>query len=154
MKYDLKEVLKDRSKVSLEWHGKNTLVQFERNAKKEEVKTGDVVKVSHEVAHRLLSYSDLWTLEGDKPVVHGWRQVVPAEAVIEADDVLSEDFTQEEVSKMRKPELLERLADLEIELTGDEKVPELKEILLSILAEDEEIVEDVDEDDEEVEAEE
>lgn len=72
MQYDQKN-LKDERIVSLTWHGKPTLVLLEGDAAKTEIDTGATVKVSHSQALSLVRYSHLWTLEGDKPVEHGFE---------------------------------------------------------------------------------
>lgn len=75
--YDLKKLAADQ-KIKLEWHGEPTMVLLDGEAKKREVGTGDVIEVTVDQARRLLRYSHKWTLEGDKPVEHGWEKAQAA----------------------------------------------------------------------------
>mgnify|MGYP001570319685 CR=1 FL=1 len=70
--YDMDKTI-EAATVSMQWHGAPTLVLVRGEGKKREVNTGDVVVVLLEQARELVKYSYNWTLEGDKPVVHGFE---------------------------------------------------------------------------------
>ena len=72
--YDLEDLFATEATLELTWHGEDTLVRIEGEDEKTEVKTGATIEVSVEQARKLLFYSDLWTLKGDKPVDQPFRR--------------------------------------------------------------------------------
>lgn len=72
--YDLEDLFASEATLELTWHGEDTLVRIKGEDEKTEVKTGDTIEVSVEQARKLLFYSDLWTLKGDKPVDQPYRR--------------------------------------------------------------------------------
>ena len=173
MQYDLKKVLENKAVISLEWHGEDTFVKLsEKDAGKTEVKTGDVVKVSVKIAEFLLSYSDQWTLKGDKPVEQPWRKaradaMEAREAKLaarksgavdedEAGDDEPVELNEETIGAMKKDELRAELAKIaeaegvkDFKLKNSLNVATLKEMLLEKvngIVEDAETVTEDDED--------
>lgn len=151
MKYDLKEV-KNAPLVKLRWHGEDTRVQLEKGAEKVAVKKGDVVDVSVAVAERLLSYSHLWTKDGDKPTQHPFDTIaVPAahKAAEEAAKRAKRDKdakpaeagsevlpSAEEVSKMtKKADVLAVAAKLGVAVNDKAKLSEIKDAVVAAMGE-------------------
>lgn len=141
--YELKK-LDPEVKIKLEWHGADTLVQVERNAEKVVVKKGDVIEVSLELGKQLLQYSGQWTLEGDKPTVHGWDKAraaafarLEAEAkapkgkkVAKAAEAEAPALTPEDVKKMKTADVKAKLTELGVAFEADAKLADLKDALL------------------------
>ena len=141
--YELKK-LDPEVKIKLEWHGVDTLVQVERNAEKVVVKTGDVIEVSLELGKQLLQYSGQWTLEGDKPTVHGWDKAraaafarLEAEAkapkgkkVAKAAEAEAPALTAEDIKKMKTKDVTAKLTELGVAFEANAKLADLKDALL------------------------
>lgn len=75
MKYDPKKITEE-TKVALEWHGDDTKVLVRGDSAKTPVKKGGILEVSVPQAKELLAYSHLWTLKGDKPLKHGYNEMI------------------------------------------------------------------------------
>jgi len=167
MQYDLKKVLEDKGKLSLTWHGEDTMVLLDKRAgEKVLVKTGETVEVSMKTAQYLLKYSEMWTLEGDEPVGGDAREArkgafkaledrrkarinkrkrkgAPTEEAGDAD--VAPDLSPARIGKMKRVEVESALTHLEVEFDPKEySSPELKELLLAKVEGITENAEDVD----------
>lgn len=143
MKYDLKKDFTDNSKFSLQWHGDDTKVLMHGDGAKTEVKTGDVISVCLKQARELLSYSYLWTLEGDEPAKHQYNDMLAkmaakqAKAADETDEGNQGDgeITADDVDGLKKAELVTALRKLGASFNDQALKPELAELLKEVLAE-------------------
>jgi hypothetical protein len=143
MQYDLKKDLTDKTKFNLQWHGEDTKVLIHGDAEKTEVKKGDVINVSLRQARELLSYSYLWTLEGDEPAVHQYNEMLAKMAAKEAKqaDEAGEgnqgdgEITADDVDGMKKTELVTALRKLGASFNDQANKAELAELLKEVLAE-------------------
>jgi hypothetical protein len=95
MQYDLKKDLTEKGTFSLQWHGEDTKVLIAGDGVKTEVKKGDVITVDLKQARELLSYSYLWTLEGDQPVKHQYNEMLAKLAAKAAKKAKSEETGEE-----------------------------------------------------------
>lgn len=128
MQYDLK-TLSDETTVKLEWHGEPTMVLIKGEGAKTPVEKGDVLEVCLSQAKELLRYSHLWTLEGDKPVKHGYEKAM-------ADIRAKESANSKEKAKKADEERAEVIAKLEeLNVEFDESLSTKK--LQGILEEEE-----------------
>ena len=149
MQYDLKKELTDKSKFNLQWHGEDTKVLIYGDAVKTEVKKGDVISVSLKQAHELLSYSHLWTLEGDQPVKHQYNEMLTklatkaakkakkAEETEEGEEVEEEDeeIDVESIDGMKKADLVTALRKQGVSFNDQATKAELASLLKEVLAE-------------------
>lgn len=147
MQYDLKKELTDKSKFNLQWHGEDTKVLIYNDAEKTEVKKGDVISVSLKQAHELLSYSYLWTLEGDQPVKHQYNDMLikmaaKAAKKAKADETEEGEETEEEeevdvekIDGMKKAELVSALKKQGVSFNDQATKAELAGLLKEVLAE-------------------
>lgn len=140
MQYDLKDLEKTQF-VSVSWHGEPTRVLLDGKDEKTVVNKGDVLKVSVDQAQRLLKYSDLWTLEGDKPTEQPWRKA-QAEAAKAADargrraskgeeaKAVPAALTEADVDAMEtKEEVLAALKAKKVKVNSNASLDELKSVL-------------------------
>jgi len=150
MKYDLKKDLTDKSMVALKWHGEDTKVLIYGEAEKTEVKKGDVINVSLKQARELLSYSYLWTFDGDEPVKHKYNEMVAklaakearkakkaddSEEGEEAGDDDDEEITADDVDGMKKAEIVTQLKKRGASFNDQATKAELAGLLKDVLAE-------------------
>ena len=159
--YDFDKVKKE-NKLSLKWHGEPTLVALVKGEAKVAVNTGDVVEVTESIAKELLTYSSMWTLKNDAPVVHPYmmtykkalearsaRQVALAKKASKkkgetapaapADDkkLAPEALTEADVDLMdTKKAVLEALLARGIKANKNATLDELKAVLKDKLAEE------------------
>jgi len=149
MKYDLKKDLTDKSMVALKWHGDDTKVLIYGEAEKIEVKKGDVINVSLKQARELLSYSYLWTFDGDEPVKHKYNEMVAklaakeakkakkadeSEEGEEAGDDDDEDITADDVDGMKKAEIVTQLKKRGASFNDQATKAELAGLLKDVLS--------------------
>lgn len=150
MQYDLKKDLTDKSMVALKWHGEDTKVLIYGEAEKTEVKKGDVINVSLKQARELLSYSYLWTFDGDEPVKHKYNEMVSklaakaarkakkaddSEEGEEASDDEDEEISADDVDGMKKAEIVTHLKKLGASFNDQATKAELAGLLKDALAE-------------------
>jgi len=149
MQYDLKKELTEKSKFNLQWHGEDTKVLIYGEAEKTEVKKGDVIGVSMKQAHELLSYSHLWTLEGDQPVKHQYNEMLiklaakAAKKAAKADETEDgeggededEEIDVEAIDSMKKAELVTALKKQGVSFNDQATKAELASLLKEVLAE-------------------
>ncbi len=139
MKYDLKKELKDKSAIALQWHGDDTKVSIYGKPGKTEVKKGDVIKVNLKQARELLSYSYLWTLEGDEPVKHGYDEMMAKlgakqAAQGEEDGDAEEVVDINDVDKMKKPAIITALKKIGATFNDQSTAKELALLLKDAIA--------------------
>lgn len=123
MKYDLKRDIADETLVALQWHGEDTKILIAGQGEKTEVAKGDIINVSLKQAKELLSYSHLWTLDGDKPTKHAYdtamaklakkaKKSEPVEDEQEPETDKEIDLEEIDADKMNKKEIVSTLKRL------------------------------------------
>lgn len=130
MQYDLNK-LDLEAKLKLRWHGEDTRVLIKGDVSKTDVKTGAVIEVVVSQAKELLSYSKDWTLEGDKPKIDGYDQVIKNSRVAKAPEGSEENPI--EITKMDKKSLIKALKKEKISFNDKATEEELRGLLVEHL---------------------
>lgn len=110
--------LSEKAKIRLQWHGDQTRVLLKGEGEKTDVNQGDVIEVCEEQARELLSYSDLWTLEGEKPVEQPWRKAQHEAAVRMGAEAKARVKAKAKAEKVEKTE--------DADESEDDKEPEIE----------------------------
>jgi len=145
MQYDLKKDINDGTKVAVQWHGEETKVLIAGDAGKTIVKKGDVLSVTIKQAKELLSYSHLWTLEGDRPVKHAYDEAMTKLAKKKAKKEVTEqgeedsgkelDINDLNPDEMEKPALVAALKKLAVTFNDRQGKEKLAILLKEVIAE-------------------
>lgn len=140
MQYDLKKELMDKGTIDVQWHGEPTRVLIDGEAEKREVPTGAALKVNLIQAKRLLSYSPLWTLKGDKPTEQPYMNRFGKNASSKKDkkkDQEKDKQVNKKVEELTREEIIEALKTAEATFNDAAETEELRQLLVEAQVEQE-----------------
>lgn len=133
MQYNLQKDLVEKTKAKVQWHGAPTRVLVHGESQKRSIATGDTLSVTVKQARELLTYSPLWTLDGDEPSPQPYRNRDVATVQEEEKEV--EVTNENDAPKLtEKEQVMADLRALNVTFNDAASTDELKQLLADALS--------------------